>query len=86
MRVMNLAIQIADAEVRSIVEIYCNDGEVADNGVVWMDTETSSISDEAKSVLVDAIQYIELRTPTAFPWRLVRHPDKPHLVRFEDSP
>ena len=84
-RAMAAAIAIADAEVRTIVESYA-DGEKHE-GVIWMDSRTAiDREQDTERVLKQAITYIELREPDAFPWRFVRHPDQPHLVRFEDTP
>lgn len=88
-QVMNLAIKIADAEVHGIVEMYAN--EVDLDGQVWWDTSTPPLDmrrhqedrDFALATIARAVRYIGLRHPDAFPWRFVRHPEKPELVRFE---
>ena len=78
MRVLNLALQIAD-------QVVCDDVEwigkpIQLEGSVWYDT--SAENDD----LQRAMQYIELRDPDSAPWRFTRHPDQPHLVRFEAKP
>lgn len=82
-QVMNLALQIADAEVRSVIQAYA-DGEVIDD-VMWMSVVTAA-SEEHQKVVEMAVRYIGLRSPDAFPWRFVRHPERPELARFEDAP
>lgn len=80
-QVMNLAIQLADLEVRPVVQAYA-DGEYVD-GVLWFNLTTGGAADHRESVDV-AVRYIGLRSPDAFPWRFVRHPERPELARFED--
>lgn len=78
MRVLNLALQIADQVVRDDVEWA---GKLTTlEGVVWHDI--SAENDDLQRPL----QYIELRDPDSAPWRFIRHPDQPHLVRFEAKP
>lgn len=90
---MALAIGIADDLVRTELEIHA-DGKIID-GVLWMDTTKpyfcNGKRDQDDEVRVQyaidrALKYIGLRNPDAFPWRFVRHPEKPELVRFEEQP
>lgn len=89
---MNLAIQIADAEVHGIVEMYAFELVLDDK--IWFDTSLVPMDmrrhaadrDFAASTVARAIRYIDLRSPDAFPWRFIRHPEQPHLVRFEATP
>ncbi len=80
-QVMNLALQLADLEVRPVVEAYA-DGEAID-GVAWFNLSTGGAADHRESVDL-AVRYIGLRSPDAFPWRFVRHPERPELARFEE--
>lgn len=88
-RLLNAAISIADGCVRSEVECWCRPC-VMDDGETWLDTTTPvGITDgeddmrEAGQWLERALRYIGLRSPDAFPWRFVRHSERPELVRFE---
>ena len=89
---MALALEIADAEVHGIVEQYA--AEVAEGDTFWFDTTTAPLDmqrhqedrDFALSTTQRAVRYIDLRNPDAFPWRFVRHPERPELVRFEVTP
>lgn len=83
-QVMNLALQIADREVRPMIEAYADDGELDAANVAWMNIQTSGAGHEEKASLDRAVRYIGVRSPDAFPWRFVRHPERPELVRFED--
>ena len=86
---LNLALQIADAEVQGLVESYSP--AIMDGGYVWCDTskppEDMLRFEEdrqlALSTTARAVRYIGLRHPDSFPWRFVRHPERPELVRFE---
>lgn len=87
-QLMNLAIEIADGEVHGMVEMYAHEVEL--DGQVWWDTSTPPLDmrrqadrDFALATTARALRYIGLRQPDAFPWRFVRHPEKPELVRFE---
>lgn len=88
-RLMHTAIAIADACVRSEIECYAVGCE--ENGVLWWklhdvewrDAETRASAEEAIS---RALNYIALRSPDAFDWTLLRHPQHPEWVRFEDTP
>ena len=88
-RLLVAAFAIADACVRSEVECWCWHC-MTDDGRTWLDTTTpTGITDqdedqrEAAELLDHALRYIGLRSPDAFPWRFVRHPERPELVRFE---
>lgn len=90
MRLLNAAITIADSCVRSEVECWCRHC-MMDDGRTWLDITTPiGITDkdddqrDAAELLDRALRYIGLRAPDAFPWRFVRHPERPELVRFED--
>ena len=86
---MALALQIADTEVRGIIEMY-SAGE-STGGVAWCDTSQAPVDmrrhqedrDFAAQATERAVRYIGLRNPDAFPWRFTRHPERPELVRFE---
>lgn len=88
-QVMDLALQIADAEARGIIEVYSLDVDA--DGQHWSDTSQPPLSrhrhqediDFALAATSRAVRYIGLRNPDAFPWRFVRHPERPELVRFE---
>jgi hypothetical protein len=80
-QVMNLALQLADLEVRPVIPAYA-DGEFID-GVAWFNLTHGGAADHKESVNL-AVRYIGLRSPDAFPWRFVRHPERPELARFED--
>lgn len=81
MRVLNLALQIADQAVQSTVESNCDFFLDAD-GTTWFEIGVPWTDECVQS----AIRYIELRDPDSAPWRFTRHPDHPHLVRFEAKP
>ena len=80
MRALDLALRIADHEVQRILR-GC-DGALVDN-VRWIDTRFYRDDDHANQV-ERAMRYIGLRHADAFPWRFIRHPERPELVRFED--
>lgn len=94
-RVMNLAFQIADAAVRSEIESavvsirlnkkdwFCTNRPVVDEPDMCGVSAAERL--EARSRIDKAVRYIGLRSPDAFPWRFVRHPERPELVRFEDT-
>lgn len=87
MQALNLAIEIADREVRVMVECYAMQAAEI-NGVRWLDTSHHAcVNDdcEQQEALERAVQYIGLRSPDAFPFRFIRHPERPELVRFEDA-
>lgn len=89
MRAVNFAISIADDVVRSVVASNAASFRAAGhdwfdtNCPVWADEEAAA---ECEQRIARALQYIELRDPRAFPFRFIRHPDQPHLVRFEAKP
>lgn len=87
MQALNLAVEIADREVRMMVECYAQRG-IEIEGIHWLDISHSDRANddcEQQAALERAVQYIGLRSPDAFPWRFVRHPERPELVRFEDA-
>lgn len=47
-------------------------------------TERPEDRERAARNVQRALRYIGLRGADAFPWRFVRHPERPELVRFED--
>lgn len=89
MRVVDLALQIADAEAQGVVEMYTLCVEL--DGHMWCDTETPPLDMQrhqedrelAMTASARALRYIQLRQPGAFRTRMVRHLERPHLVRFE---
>ena len=91
-QVLDLALQIADAEVQAIVE--CNTACELAGGHYWCDTSKVAPDMQAhqedrefaQATTQRALRYIGLRSPDAFPWRFVRHPDRPELVRFLGKP
>ena len=84
MRALDLALRIADHEVQRIIRLRC-DGALAD-GEQWLDLRFAGDSEEDKIQVDRAVRYIGLRHADAFPWRFIRHPDRPELVRFEERP
>lgn len=82
MRVVNLALHFADQDVR--LEIERPMALVVEGDTCWYDTRPSCTGYHPD--IEKALQYIELREPDALPWRFTRHPDQPHLVRFEAKP
>lgn len=80
MRALDLALRIADNEVHHI--LYRCHGAFADNAH-WLDTRECQ-SDEHANQVERAVRYIGLRDADAFPWRFIRHPERPELVRFEE--
>lgn len=97
MRVVNFAISIADDVVPSVIAENAvsldYDGDYwfdinrpnlaePDQGTFWTSEEIA----ECEKRIARALKYIELRDPDAVPWRFIRHPEQPHLVRFEDKP
>ena len=84
MRALNLALQIADGEARTMLETYCDDGEKIGDAH-WLNVKTSGGDAETRQAIDRAVRYIDVRCPDAFPWRFIRHPEQPHLVRFEDK-
>lgn len=82
MRALDLALRIADHEVQHI--LYRCDVTLADNAH-WLDTRRCQ-GDEHANQVERAVRYIGLRHADAFPWRFIRHPDRPELVRFEERP
>ncbi|MBS0463156.1 MAG: hypothetical protein JSS41_11870 [Proteobacteria bacterium] len=89
-RLLVAAFAIADACVRSEVECWC-EGHIGDDDAAWWDTsKPSGITDGTPDAAMAArnvqraLRYIGLRGADAFPWRFVRHPERPELVRFED--
>jgi len=88
-RLLNTAIEIADTVVRSEIECYAVGSE--HGGHLWWNIDDTEWRDEAirpfaEASVARALRYIELRSPDAFPWTLLRHPERPELVRFEDKP
>lgn len=84
---MRLAVAIADEEARCHIE--CNCLRVHRANAFWLDTSTApdvADADEARAAaefdLVvttpNCLRYLDLRD------MIVRHPTKPHLVRFVD--
>ena len=87
MQALNLAVEIADREVRVMVECYAMHSTEID-GIRWFDTSHQTCANddcEQQQALERAVQYIGLRSPDAFPFRFIRHPERPELVRFEDA-
>lgn len=87
MQALNAALRIADDEVRPVVECYCDIAVV--DGTTWINTGDvldATEDHDATARVARALQYIGLRSPDAFPWRFIRHPDRPELVRFEGKP
>ncbi|MBS0598178.1 MAG: hypothetical protein JSR92_12815 [Proteobacteria bacterium] len=87
-RLMNAAIAIADACVRSEIECFAVGSE--HGGQLWWNLDDTEWRDAesrtfAQASIARAVRYIELRSPDAFPWTLLRHPERPELVRFEDK-
>lgn len=87
-QVLNLALWIADSQVRCLVESYgyLQVVEKDGGGIVWLNVYPPAENDDVYADLDRALRYIGLRSPDAFPWRFLRHPDRPELVRFEDKP
>jgi len=88
-RLLNTAIEIADTVVRSEIECYAVGSE--HGGHLWWNIQDIDWRDEvihavAARAIDNALKYIGLRSPDAFPWTLLRHPERPELVRFEDKP
>lgn len=89
---MNLALTIADGAVRSDVECYADPCSI--EGTDWLNTAVAVAAGKYtpddlviwQGYVDRAVRYIGLRHPDAFPWRFIRHPELPHLVRFEDKP
>lgn len=97
MRAVDLGLRIANDAVREV--IASNAVVVSLSDVYWFDTTQSTMEEQelggffTREEIVDsrqrideAIRYIELRGPDAFPVRFIRHPEQPHLVRFEAKP
>lgn len=92
MRVVDLALQIADAEAQGVVEMYTLCVEL--DGKFWSDTETPPVDMQlhkedrefAMAAASRALRYIELRQSGAFRTRMIRHLERPQLVRFELAP
>ncbi len=86
---MNLALEIADDAVRSDVEIYS--AICAIDCTLWCDTRNPPADMDrheadrelSRHMVGRALQYIGLRNPDGMPWRFIRHPERPELVRFE---
>lgn len=73
--VTTLALELADETARSDVEVYC--GEYQLSGQRWYDT-TSAPPEDVEWV-ERALRYLDLRG------LLIRHTQRPHLVRWEPS-
>ena len=78
---LRLAVAIADENARCHIE--CNSLEERIAGVLWWDTSAGNSDDgDAYPGVVTTVdtclRYLELRD------LIVRHPAKPHLVRFVD--
>ena len=97
MRTLNLATVIACDVVSDVVTN--NAVSLWMEGQYWFDINRPALAEpdqgsfwtteeivECKQRIDRAMQYIELRDPDAFPFRFIRHPDQPHLVRFEAKP
>ncbi|WP_374607169.1 hypothetical protein [Thermomonas sp.] len=97
MRTLNLATVIACDVVSDV--IANNAVSIKVDGYYWFDINRPALAEpdmggfwtteeiaECKQRIDRAVQYIELREPDAFPSRFIRHPDQPHLVRFEAKP
>lgn len=97
MRTLNLATVIACDVVSDV--IANNAVSIKVDGHYWFDINRPALAEpdmggfwtteeiaECKQRIDRAVQYIELREPDAFPSRFIRHPDQPHLVRFEAKP
>lgn len=97
MRVFNLATTIANDVVQDV--IASNAVSLNVDRQYWFDTKRPNLGEpdqggfwssadiaECKQRIDRALQYIELRDPDAFPFRFIRHPEQPHLVRFEVKP
>lgn len=90
MQVLNLALRIADANVRSDIECYAYWKEHGRHNLY----DTSKPCEDEKAtpaeraehlqLATDALRYIELRGD-AFPWRLVRDGSFPNIVHFEEQ-
>ena len=80
MRALDLALRIADNEAHHI--LYRCEVTLADNAH-WLDTRRCQGDDHANQV-ERVVRYIGLRHADAFPWRFIRHPDRPELVRCEE--
>lgn len=89
--VVALALVIADGAVQSDIDLFSDWVEIDGNN--WFDTAPppsdmrKHAEDRAlcQEVTERAVRYIGLRHPDAFPWRFVRHPERPELVRFESK-
>lgn len=82
MRAVDLAFYFANEAVRWTIERP--KALVVVDEVCWSDTRPSCIGYHKD--IEKALQYIGLREPDALPYRFIRHPEQPHLVRFEDKP
>lgn len=81
-----LAIAVADATVRSDIESYAvMVGQEEDGSWIYDTRRTCADSSEDLAYVTRAVAYIDARGD-AFPWRLKRYIDAPHLVRFEGKP
>lgn len=78
MRALNLALSIADEVVRDDIKWLCQ--TVRQMQTAWLEIDASNRE------VARAVEYIGLREPDALPYRFIRHPEQPHLVRFEDKP
>lgn len=84
MRALNLALVIADHEVRGMIEGF--GAATLVDGRRWLDVSPLHPpgTSECDDAVERAVRYIGLRHADAFPWRFIRHPDRPELVRFEE--
>lgn len=82
----SLAILIADRAARSDIEIYAL--PVAVDSLQFFDTRYPQVGsgdpDEVLQYIHQALDYIEARGD-AWEWRMQRHADLPHLVRFVEK-
>lgn len=79
-----LASDIADANVRSEVELFAYE-QRDENGHPMFDTRQGANSPADLQRVNNAIAYIERRGAAAFPWVMKRHIDAPTLVQFFDK-
>ncbi|MFC3716829.1 hypothetical protein ACFONC_11770 [Luteimonas soli] len=90
MQVLNLALRIADASVRTEIECWAfwkehGHHNVYDTSKPCQDEKATPEDNAARlKAVADALLYIDLRGD-AFPWRLVRDPSFPNIVHFEEK-
>lgn len=81
-RTLDLAIQIADAAVRSDVELYARRMDV--EGTTFYDVAMGADSAQDVETVQRAMEYIVARGDV-FPWNIVRHISSPNLVSFREK-